>query len=131
MTTRGGGQPPGQSGQGGGPRPYAMRLDAEQCGTLLGAVAWVMGALAILEDRGHAAGDERLHEQKDALMPKLERLVSELGGVRAAAGANPEREADVEAAYSRVRAAFESWVQVTAADTVQAALVQRLGGEGE
>ena len=63
-----------------------MRLDAEQCGTLLGSVAWVMGALAILEDRGHAAGDESLHEKADALMPKLERLVSELGGVRAAAG---------------------------------------------
>lgn len=124
-TTRGGGQRPGQ------PRPYAMRLDAEQCGTLLGAVAWVMGALAILEDRGHAAGEESLHEQADALMPMLERLVSELGGVRAAAGANPEREADVEAAYTRVREAFESWVQVTAADTVQAALLARLGqGEG-
>ena len=102
MTTRGAGQVPGQ------PRPYAMRLDAEQCGTLLGSIAWVMGALAILEDRGHAAGDESLHEKADALMPKLERLVSELGGVRAA---------------------FETWVQVTAADTVQAALVQRLTDE--
>lgn len=104
-----------------------MRLDAEQCGTLLGVVAWVMGGLAILEDRGHAAGDESLHERADALMPQLERLVSELGGVRAAAGANPEREAEVEAAYSRVREAFETWVRVTAADTVQAALVARLG----
>lgn len=107
-----------------------MRLDAEQCGTLLGSIAWVMGALAILEDRGHAAGDESLHEKADALMPKLERLVSELGGVRAAAGGNPERETEVEAAYASVRAAFETWVQVTAADTVQAALVQRLN-DGE
>src|SRR5206468_2312564 len=79
-------------------RPYSLRLDAEGCGTLLGALTWVMGALAILEDRGHASGDESFHELSDALTPQLDRLVRELSGTRAAAGNDPQREAAVETA---------------------------------
>lgn len=116
MTSRSGGK---------GARPYAIRLDAEGCGTMLGAVTWVMGALAILEDRGHASGDESFHELSEALLPGLERLVTELGGARIAAGRDDQRDAVVEASYQRVRGAFESWVQVTAADTIQVALTQR------
>lgn len=118
---------PAVPGSAGRAKAYAIRLDATQTGTMLGAVTWVLGSLAILRDRGHASGDESLHELADALEPTLEQLVLELGGTRAAAGINPEREAVVDAAYTKVREAFETWVSVTAADTVQMALEQRLG----
>ena len=126
---------PAVPGGAGRAKAYAIRLDATQTGTMLGAVTWVLGALAILRDRGHASGDESLHELADKLEPTLEQLVMELGGTRAAAGINPEREAVVDAAYAQVREAFETWVSVTAADTVQVALEQRMGhvdaGEGD
>ncbi|MSQ36334.1 MAG: hypothetical protein EXR63_04230 [Dehalococcoidia bacterium] len=111
---------------GGGARPYAIRLDAEACGALLGALTWALGALAILRDRGHAMGDERGHGYHDQLAPALERLISEVGGVRAAAGADPAREAAVEAAYAQLREAFEAWIQLTAADTAAVAIAQVL-----
>lgn len=104
---------------------YALRLDAEACGTVLGTLAWVMGGLEIMKDRGHASGDESLHELSDDLMPKLERLVSEIAGARMAAAADAQLDAEVEAAYGRIRAAFEQWIQITASDTVEAALGQR------
>jgi hypothetical protein len=104
---------------------YAVRLDAEACGTVLGTLAWVMGGLEIMKDRGHASGDERWHELSDELMPRLERLVQEIAGARMAAAAEPELDAEVEAAYGRIRDAFEQWIQITAADTVEAALGHR------
>ena len=104
---------------------YALRLDAEACGTVLGTLAWVMGALEIMKDRGHASGDERWHELSDELMPQLERLVSEIAGARMAGAADEQRDAEVEQAYARIREAFEQWIQITAADTVEAALEQR------
>lgn len=104
---------------------YALRLDAEACGTVLGTLAWVMGGLEIMKDRGHASGDERLHELSDELMPRLERLVSEIAGARMAASADADLDAQVEAAYGRIRDAFEQWIQITAADTVEAALGHR------
>ena len=110
------------------PRPsrYALRLDAEACGTILGTLAWVMGALEILKDRGHASGDERWHELNDDLMPRLERLVAEIAGARMAAGAEDDAaNVDIEDAYARMRDAFEQWIQITAADTVEAALGHR------
>jgi hypothetical protein len=107
------------------PRGYALRLDPEGCGTVLGTLAWVMGALEIMKDRGHASGDEQWHALSDELMPKLERLVTEIAGARMAAGDDPEREAAVEQAYARIREAFEGWIHVTAADTVAAALDHR------
>jgi hypothetical protein len=122
---------PAKPGGAGRARAYAMRLDAEQCGTMLGALTWVLGSLAILRDRGHASGEESLHELADALEPKLESLVLELGGTRAAAGINPEREAVVDAAYASVREAFEAWVSVTASDTIAAALEHRLAQAGD
>lgn len=106
-----------------GRRPhYALRLDADSCGTMLGTLAWVMGALEILKDRGHSVGDERWHELSDELMPKLERLVSEIAGARMAVASQTEAEGEIEAAYGRVRDAFERWIEVTAADTVEAAM---------
>ena len=125
---------PAVPGGAGRAKAYAMRLDAQQTGTMLGVLTWVLGALAILRDRGHASGEESLHELADALEPQLEALVLELGGVRSAAGINPEREALVEEAYQKVREAFETWVSVTASDTVALALEQRMAhlepGEG-
>ena len=113
-------------------RPYAIRLDADGCGTMLGALVWVMGALEIMKDRAHAVGEEEWHEVAERLMPHLERLVGEVGGARTAAGNDPTREAVVEASYTRVREAFEAWIQVAAADTVAMALQHRVetgGGE--
>ncbi len=107
------------------PQRYALRLDAEACGTVLGTLAWVMGGLEIMKDRGHASGDESLHELSDDLMPKLERLVSEIAGARMAVAADAERDAEVEEAYGRIRVAFERWIRITAADTVEAALGHR------
>ncbi|MEZ4552710.1 MAG: hypothetical protein AB7U23_14155 [Dehalococcoidia bacterium] len=101
---------------------YALRLDAEGCGTMLGTLAWVMGALEILKDRGHAVGDERWHELSDDLAPRLERLVQTIAGARMAVASEAEVESEVEAAYGRVRDAFERWIEVTAADTVDVAL---------
>jgi hypothetical protein len=101
---------------------YALRLDADGCGTMLGALAWVMGALEILKDRGHAVGDEQWHELSDDLTPRLERLLQSIAGARMAVASEPEMETDVEAAYARIRDAFERWIEVTAADTVDAAL---------
>lgn len=109
-----------------GARPYAIRLDAEACGALLGALTWALGALAILRDRGHAMGDERGHEYHDRLAPALERLITEVGGVRTAAGDDPAREVIVEAAYTQLREAFEAWIQLTAADTAAVAIAQHL-----
>lgn len=120
--------PPGESRR----KPYAIRLDAEGCGTMLGTLVWVMGALEIMKDRAHAVGEEEWHEVAERLMPHLDRLVDEVGGARAAAGNDPTREAVVEAAYARVREAFEAWVQVAAADTVAMALQHRAeSGEPE
>jgi hypothetical protein len=115
---------------GGGARPYAIRLDAEGCGTLLGALTWALGALAILRDRGHAMGDERGHDYFERLAPALERLVTEVGGTRAAAGIDPAREAAVERAYTQLREAFEAWIQLTAADTAAVAIAQQLEQRG-
>jgi hypothetical protein len=106
------------------PARYALRLDADAFGTVLGTLAWVMGALEIMKDRGHASGDERWHELSDQLMPKLERIVSEIAGARMAAQ-DEELDAKVEAAYAAIRDAFEQWIQITAADTVEAALGHR------
>jgi len=103
-------------------RHYALRLDADSCGTVLGSLAWVMGALEILKDRGHATGDERWHELSDELMPRLEHIVQAIGGARMAVASEPDMESEVEEAYGRVRDAFERWIEVTAADTVDAAL---------
>ena len=113
------------------PPPYTLRLDADGCGTLLGALAWVLGALEIMKDRGHADEDERWHELSDALTPRLESLVAALAAMRAAAGDDPAREADVEAAYAGVRQAFESWIQITATDTIVTAIEQRLAAAGD
>lgn len=43
-------------------RALSLELDGEGAGTALGAIAWVLGALEIMKDRGHAEGDEEFHD---------------------------------------------------------------------
>ena len=120
MTSAAGGEPP--------ERPYALQLDATGLGTVLGSLAWVLGALEIMRDRGHAEGSEELHDLLEGLAPRLEALLADLAQARSAV----ERESDsepglrVEESYTHVREAFERWIQLTAADTTSVAIGQRL-----
>jgi hypothetical protein len=101
-------------------------MSAEDAGVVLGSLAWVLGALEIMKDRGHAAADEELHELYDSLAPKLNRSVALISGGRAALGPESPLQASIESAYAEVRAAFERWIALTASDTAQVAIGQRL-----
>jgi hypothetical protein len=109
-----------------------IRLDLtrEETGTLLGSIAWVMGALQIMRDRGHAEADEEFHELHDLLVPRLEALLARVTRARQDAPGTPRLEADLEAAYTAIRSAFESWIELTAVDTLSAAVAERLAGQG-
>ena len=109
-------------------RPYQLRLDAERVGTLLGAVAWVLGALEIMRDRGHAEASEEFHELQEQLKPRLELMLMNVAAARQAVEdeADPELAQRVEAAYAQVREAFERWITLTASDTASVAIGQRL-----
>ena len=128
MTATGGGLD--GPGTGGLPpeRPYALHLDAERLGTLLGAVAWVLGALEIMRDRGHAEASEELHDLQEQLAPRLERVLADVAAARGAVERDPDSAlaAQIEAAYTQVREAFERWIQLTASDTTSVAIGQRL-----
>lgn len=118
-------------------QPYQITLDADDCGTVLGALAWVLGAIEIMKDRGHAEGDESFHELADELSPRLTALLAKLAQARAkvegdADGASQgvsSQRASVEEAYTRVRSAFETWIQLTALDTTEIAIEQRLASQ--
>ena len=114
-------------------RPYALQLHADGVGTLLGSLAWVLGALEIMRDRGHAEGDEALHELQETLEPRLEALLADLAQARSAVERDPASDPGprVEEAYTRVREAFERWIQLTAVDTTSVAIGQRLAELGE
>ncbi|MPZ98057.1 MAG: hypothetical protein GEU80_01770 [Dehalococcoidia bacterium] len=112
-------------------RPLLLALSREQTGTLLGTLAWVMGALQIMRDRGHADADEEFHELHDALMPRLEALLESVSTTRQANPGNPRVEEDLERAYTQVREAFEGWIQLTAVDTLSAAVAHRLDAQGD
>ena len=109
-------------------RPYQLRLDAERVGTLLGAVAWVLGALQIMRDRGHAEASEEFHDLEEQLTPRLEALLNDVALARNAAESDPDSELShrVEQAYTQVREAFERWIRLTASDTASVAIGQRL-----
>lgn len=111
-------------------QPINISLRRNDAGTLLGAIAWVMGALQIMKDRGHAEQDEEFHDLHDAIVPALERLVSQINMAREESRTEPQFEAAVDAAYTEVREAFETWIQLTAMDTLSAAVAQRLGPDG-
>ena len=120
MTSATGGEPP--------ERPYALQLDATGFGTVLGSLAWVLGALEIMRDRGHAEGSEELHDLLEGLAPRLEALFADLAQARAAVERDTTSQLGqrVEEAYTRVREAFERWIQLTAVDTASVAIEQRL-----
>jgi hypothetical protein len=110
----------------------SLDLDQQEAGSMLGALAWVMGALQIMRDRGHAEADEEFHDLHDTLAPRLERLVNRISAARQAEGA-PVDQAELESAYAEVRQAFEAWIQLTAFDTFSAAVGERVSdvSEGE
>ena len=114
-------------------RPYSLRLDAERVGTLLGAVAWVLGALEIMRDRGHAEASEEFHDLQEQLKPRLELMLMNVAAARQAVEgeADPELGQRVEAAYAQVREAFERWITLTASDTASVAIGQRLAELGD
>lgn len=112
------------------PPRIPLGFTREELGTLLGTFAWVMGALQIMRDRGHADADEEFHELHDLLVPRLERLVERVSEARRTAPTSPDLEAEVEAAYTAIREAFEAWIELTAVDTLSAAVAQRLGATG-
>ncbi len=106
-------------------RRLSLELDAEQAGTLLGAIAWVLGALEIMKDRGHAEDDEEFHDLYDSLQPRLEALIAKVSAA-CGLGADDAMQEQIEAAYAPVRAAFETWIEQTASDTFSVAVGQRL-----
>lgn len=112
-------------------RPYELSLDADETGTVLGALGWVLGALEIMKDRGHADGDEQYHDLLAEVRPHIERLLDRVARTRSGSPAGAPSEAlepAVEAAYARVRTAFETWIELTAVDTMEAAIGQRMAG---
>lgn len=111
--------------------PVSLELSRREAGTMLGAIAWVMGALQIMRDRGHAEADEEFHELHDALMPRLEATLQRIGEARQASMTHPLHEQVIEEAYAEVRLAFETWIQLTATDTLSAAVGHRLETSGD
>ena len=113
-------------------QPYQITLDADDCGTVLGALARVLGAIEIMKDRGHAEGDESFHELADELSPRLAALLAKLAQARAKVEGDADgasQGASIEEAYTRVRSAFETWIQLTALDTTEIAIEQRLASQ--
>ena len=85
-----------------------------QAATVLGAIAWVMGALAIMRDRGHAEGDEELHELQESLEPRLETLLNDLAMARGAVEGGGEAVEDVVAGTDAEDPVFLSAADVEA-----------------
>lgn len=106
-------------------RPYRLELTAEELGTSLGIAGWVLGALQIMRDRGHADGDESYHDLLDRLTPPIERLLETAGTARAQ-DPDPTHLAAVDRMYGEIREGFEAWIELTAVDTAHAAIGQRL-----
>ena len=98
--------------------PLRMQFRREDTGTLLGALAWVLGALEIMRDRGHAEEDEEFHQLYDRIAPKLNFTMTP-----------PRFEEPIETAYAEVRDAFESWIRLTAMDTLAIATAERVDDE--
>jgi hypothetical protein len=115
----------GRSGQ------LRFALNGHDAGTLLGALAWVLGALELMKDRGHAEADEEFHDLFDELGPALNRVVAQVSGGRAAVGPDDPVQAEIEEAFAKVRQAFERWIVLTASDTAQVALSMRMAQQAE
>ena len=103
-----------------------VSLTAQDAGTAIGAVAWVLGALEIMKDRGHAEADEEFHDLYESLEPQLNRLAALIAGARSTYPPDHPIHEQIESAYTAVREAFETWIQLTASDTAQVAIGQRI-----
>lgn len=111
-------------------QPVRLELPRRDAGTLLGALAWVLGALEIMRDRAVAAEDDDAMRMFQQVAPKIERLVEQLGAARNASMTRPEFEAQIEDAFAEVRRAFEAWIEMTALDTLTAVVTKRIEEEG-
>ena len=109
---------------------YHVELDAEQTGSVLGALAWVLGALQIMRDRARVDDDRDLAGLHHLLTPQLERALLPFQQGRMEI-TDSRLDAAIEAAFSGVRDAFEVWIELTAADTLSAAVGQRLADAAE
>lgn len=112
-------------------QPVRLELRRRDAGTLLGALAWVLGSLEIMRDRAAALEDaDEVLRAFQTVSPRIERLIEDLSTARERTMTRPEFEQQVEDAYTDVRHAFEQWIQVTALDTLTTAVAQRLEAEG-
>ena len=112
----------------GGPPHLILALDQQETGTLLGVLAWVLGALEMMKDRAEAVEEPALVEMHAALVPRLESLLQTMNQARQRSPlepATPQLEPEVESAYTAVRQAFEAWIELTAYDTATAATESR------
>lgn len=111
------------------PQPLHLELPRQEAGTLLGALTWVMGALQIMRDRGHAEGEhggteyDKIYQE---LQPRLDRIVERIAKARTDSMTQPEFEAGIEEAYADIRRAFEEWIRLTAIDTLGAAVAAHM-----
>lgn len=112
------------------PQPVRLNLTRRDAGTLLGALAWVMGALEIMRDRATNNDDTSALQMFQQVSPKIDRLVEQLGAARNASMTRPEFEAEIEDAFAEVRGAFETWIEMTALDTLTAVVSKRIETEG-
>lgn len=121
-------------GRRGRAQPIHLELRRPDAGTLLGSLAWVMGALQIMRDRAHAEGEHGGTEYDmiyQKLQPRLDRIVEQLGKAREVSVTRPEFEEEVETAYQDIREAFERWIQLTAIDTLGAAVAAHMDDDEE
>ncbi|TAJ18530.1 MAG: hypothetical protein EPO65_08790 [Dehalococcoidia bacterium] len=112
------------------PQPVRLNLSRRDAGTMLGALAWVMGALEIMRDRATNNDDTAALQMFQQVSPKIDRLVEQLGAARNASMTRPEFEAEIEDAFAEVRGAFETWIEMTALDTLTAVVSKRIETEG-
>lgn len=115
-------------------QPVHLELRRQDAGTLLGSLAWVMGALQIMRDRAHAEGEHDGTEYDilyQKLQPRLERIVEQVAKAREASMTRPEFEEDLDRYYQDIREAFEQWIQLTAIDTFGAAVAAHLDEDDE
>lgn len=112
------------------PQPVRLNLSRRDAGTMLGALAWVMGALEIMRDRATNNDDAAALQMFQQVSPKIDRLVEQLGAARNASMTRPEFEAEIEDAFAEVRGAFETWIEMTALDTLTAVVSRRIETEG-
>lgn len=105
--------------------PVHLEVRRPEAGTLLGALAWVLGALQIMRDRGRFEDAEEFEAIYQRVAPRIERLLEQVSRAREATMTRPEFEEGIEAAYTEVREAFEAWIRLTAIDTLGAAVAAR------